>query len=198
MLLIIPRLPDLGSPARVDDFYRSHGDLLKVVILLVSVGFFFFLCFLGTVVEHLRSVAIPGPLPWIAYGSALMFMTSLNIAVGLAATANLLHPTDSPDIVRAIHTAAFVLAAPVALAGTAFFAAISAMSFETSVFPRWLAWVAAVAALANLGAVGGVFSLFGPLNSGNGIVGGIAAPILAWLVWILFASIWLTNSEGNS
>jgi hypothetical protein len=198
MALIVPRLPDLGSSAEIHDFYRSHGDLLKVVLLLVSVGFFFFLCFLGTLVERLRRAETSGPLTWIAFGAALMFMTSLNVAIGLAATAALLSGTSSPDVIHAVHAAAFVLAAPVALAGTAFFAAIAALSLSAAVFPRWLAWGAVVAALANLGALGGIFSLTGPLNAGNGIVGGVAAPILAWVVWALLASVWLIWRGGEN
>ena len=52
--LIVPRLPDLGSPAAIERFYRSNEDLLKAVILLASCGFFFLLCFLGVPVERLR------------------------------------------------------------------------------------------------------------------------------------------------
>ncbi len=74
--LIVPQLPDLGSPARIERFYRSHQDLLKAVILLASCGFFFLLCFLGALVERLRRAEGAGPLTWIAFGSGLMFMTS--------------------------------------------------------------------------------------------------------------------------
>lgn len=190
MGLIVPQLADLGSSAEIERFYRSHRELLKVVILLVSCGFFFFLCFLGALVERLRRAEGAGPLTWIAFGSALMFMTSLNIAVGLAASVGLLSETSAPEIISALHAAAFVLAAPVALAGTAFFVAVAVLAFATAVFPRWLAVVGVIAAVANIGALGGIFSRTGPFNSGNGVVGGIAAPILAWVLWILLASLW--------
>jgi hypothetical protein len=37
-----------------------------------------------------------------------------------------------------------------------------------------------------------VLSLTGPLNSGNGLIGGIALPLGMWLAWILLASVaWL-------
>lgn len=188
--LIVPQLPDLGSSAAIEHFYRSHEDLLKVLILLVSCGFFFLLCFLGALVERLRRAEASGPLTWIAFASGLMFMTSLNIAVGLVATAGLLSDTSAPAIVSALHAAAFVLAAPVALAGAAFFVAVATLAFATAVFPRWLAVAGGIAALANLGALGGIFARTGPLNSGNGLVGGIAAPLLVWVLWILLASLW--------
>jgi hypothetical protein len=81
--LLVPQLPDLGSAAAIERFYRNHQELLKVVILLISCGFFFLLCFLGALVERLRHAEGSGPLAWIALGSGLLFMTSLNIAVGL-------------------------------------------------------------------------------------------------------------------
>ena len=46
-----------------------------------------------------------------------------------------------------------------------------------------------------MGAVFGTLSLTGPLNSGNGIVGGIAAPVGIYLIWIFSVSLWwLINS----
>jgi hypothetical protein len=47
-----------------------------------------------------------------------------------------------------------------------------------------------IGAIANAGALGGVVSLEGPLNSGNGVVGGIAAPLGLYLAWILSVSVW--------
>jgi len=188
--LLVPQLPDLGSSAAIEHFYRTHEDLLKLVILLASCGFFFLLWFFGALVERLRRAEGTGPLTWVAFGSGLMFMTSFNIAVGLVAAAGLLSNTNAAAMTSTLHTVAFVLAAPVAPAGTAFFVAVAALAFATAVFPRWLAAASGIAALANLGALGGIFSLTGPLNSGNGLIGGIAAPILAWVLWILLASLW--------
>jgi hypothetical protein len=37
--------------------------------------------------------------------------------------------------------------------------------------------VAVLGVIANAGAVLGIFSLRGPLNSGNGVIGGVAAPL---------------------
>jgi hypothetical protein len=36
-----------------------------------------------------------------------------------------------------------------------------------------------------LGALGGIVSLEAPLNSGNGVIGGIAAPLGSFSVWCL-------------
>jgi hypothetical protein len=146
---------------------------------------------------RLRQAEGPGPLTWIAFAGALMFMTSLNIAVGLSAAAALLSGRSGPDIAGALHSAAFVLAAPVALAGAAFFGATAVVSLTAGAFPRFVGWGAVIAAVANIGAISGIFSLTGPLNSGNGAIGGIAAPVLAWVAWILLVSLWLLTGTPD-
>ena len=65
-----------------------------------------------------------------------------------------------------------------------------ALSGDTGALPRWTAWLAIVGVVANVGAVFGTLSLTGPLNSGNGIVGGIAAPVGVYLLWIFSVSLW--------
>jgi hypothetical protein len=200
MGLIVWQFPDLSSAAEIERFYRSHAALLELALGLASVGFLFFLTFLGVLVERLRQREGSGPLTWIAFGSALMFMTSLNLALGLAAAARLLSAGSTSDtaLVYTLHTGAFVAAAPVALAGTAFFVAAAGLSFRAEAFPRWLAWTAVLAAVVNVGALGGIFSLTGPLNAGDGAIGGPAAPILAWAVWILLASIAMLRERRRS
>jgi hypothetical protein len=183
--------------AEIQRFYHHQDGRLKVVLFLVSVGFFFLLCFLGTVMARLRQAEGSGPLTWIAFAGALMFMTSLNIAVGLSAAAALLSGRSGPDIAGALHSAAFVLAAPVALAGAAFFGATAVVSLTAGAFPRFVGWGAVIAAVANIGAISGIFSLTGPLNSGNGAIGGIAAPVLAWVAWILLVSLWLLTGTPD-
>jgi hypothetical protein len=76
----------------------------------------------------------------------------------------------------------FLLAAPAAAPARPFFVAIGIASVRTRVVPDSLTWLA-VPAAANIGALGG-FSLTGVLNSGNGALGGLPAPLLAWWLWI--------------
>ena len=71
-------------------------------------------------------------------GSALMFMTALNVALGLDIAGGLLVDAD-PSSTYALHTAAFLLAAPAAFAGVAFFVAVAAFAFQTGALPRWSA-----------------------------------------------------------
>lgn len=197
MAVVIPRLPDLGSTHNVEEFWRDNQTLMQAVILSVSVGFLFLLAFLGALVERLRTAVDADAIVWVAFGSALMFMTALNVALGLDIAGGLLVETDLGST-YALHAAAFLLAAPAALAGTAFFVAITVITWQTGVFPRWSAWLAIVGALTNVGAVLGIVSLTGPLNSGNGIIGGIAAPLGLYLVWIFAVSVWWLRGRQTS
>ena len=74
------------------------------------------LTFLGYLVEELRSRQA-GAWTWVALGSALMFTTCLNVALGLDAAAVLLHGDVGAETVQALHSAAFLLAAPATGAG---------------------------------------------------------------------------------
>ena len=189
MAVVIPRLPDLGSAEDIEAFWRTNQELMQGVLLSVSVGFLFLLVFLGALVELIRTVSAANAIAWIVLGSGLMFMTALNVALGLDVAAGLLVEA-YPASTYALHSAAFLLAAPAAFAGATFFVAIAAFTRESSAFPRWSAWLAIVGVLANAGAVLGVLTLTGPLNSGNGIVGGIAAPLGLYLLWVFAISVW--------
>lgn len=189
MAFAIPRLPDLDSSHDVQQFWRSNQQLMQVVILSVSVGFLFLLLFLGALIELVRTAADAGAASWIVLGSGTMSMTALNVALGLDIAGGLLVDVD-PGSTYGLHAAAFLLAAPAAFAGAAFFVAIAVVTWETKVFPRWSGWIAVVGVVVNAGAVLGILTLEGPLNSGNGIVGGIAGPLGLYLVWVFAISVW--------
>jgi hypothetical protein len=190
MALAIPRLPDLGSQAAVEQFWRDNNDLMQFVIVSVSVGYLFLLFFLGALTARLRAVDRSETLTWTAFGSALMFMTLLNAAVGLDAAAGLLLADGPPGATYSLHAAGFILAAPATFAGFAFFAAVALLALSRGALPRWIGWLAVVGAAANIGTIGGNVTLTGPGNSGNGAVGGIAAPLGLYVFWILCVSVW--------
>jgi hypothetical protein len=150
MAIAISRLPDLGSAQGVEAFWRANRELMQGVILSVSVGFLFLLVFLGALIELLRSLRGAGAMVWTASGSALMFMTALNVALGLAIAGGLLVDRD-PASTYALDTAGFMLAAPAAFAGATFFVAVTVITWETRALPRWSGWLAILGVLANWG-----------------------------------------------
>ena len=123
-----------------------------------------------------------------------MFMTALDVDWVWTCRRALVDV--APASTYALHTAAFLLAAPAAFAGVAFFVAVAGFASATAI-PRWtrgLPW----GYVANAGAVLGVLTLTGPLNSGDGVVGGIAAPLGMYLVWIFAISVWWLRPCGRS
>ena len=124
-----------------------------------------------------------------------MFMTALNVALGLEIAGGLLVEID-PASTYTLHTAGFLLGAPAAFAGTAFFVGIAAITGNPAPsrggrggWP-WLG--------SSRPAVFGSLSLTGPLNSGNGIVGGIAAKLGLYLIWIFAVSVWWLRGEHTT
>jgi hypothetical protein len=189
MAIVVGALPELDSADETERFLAAHGDALKLVIGFASLGFLFFLGYLGSLVERLSAADGSGPLARTAFASALMFMTLFNAAIGLDAAAGLLRESSTPEITHALHTAGFVLHAPAGFVGVAFFVATALLAFKVGALPRWLGWFAVVGVAANVGAIGGVFSASGPLNSGNGVLGGVALPLFAWVLWICLDSV---------
>jgi hypothetical protein len=195
-IVVIPRLPDLGSTKDVEAFWDENQRLMQVVIRAASVGYLFLLGFLGGLLGRLRQADPDGALPWVA--SLLMFTTALNIAIGLDIAGGLLLRSTNGSATYTLHSAGFILAAPAALLGTAFFVAVATVTFHTRVFPRATAWIAVVGGVLNVGAVGGIFTLEGPFSSGNGSVAGIAGPVGILITWTLAVSVsWLTATAAS-
>ena len=189
--LVITELPDLDSASAVAAFYGRHAGLMEAILCSVSLGFATFLVFLGALTERLVAHRAGG-WGWVAFGAALMFMTALSVALGIDAAAALLRDKISAEVILSVHSTAFLLAAPAAGAGVAFFIAVGAASSGERGLPAWSGRVATIGAIVNTGALAGFFSLSGVWNSGNGLVGGLAGPVLMWIIWIVAVSLsWL-------
>ena len=197
MLLIIPDFPDLDSSVEVAQYWREHGELTTWVISSITVGYLPLLVFLAHVATRATQRERPPVLSWTALMAGVMFMTELNVALGLAAAAGrLIHAGHDVGTAYGLHVGAFMLAAPATGAGVMFFAAVVVLSHRGQLTPRWLRWPGLVGLAGNVGAIGGLFGLTGPGNSGNGILGGILLPLGTFLAWAVLASVaWLLTPE---
>ncbi|OFE15592.1 hypothetical protein BA895_22305 [Humibacillus sp. DSM 29435] len=182
MLAIVFRFPGLASEASVIAYWTMHEKTTQTVIALVALGYPGLVLFLVGL-PYAWSMTSSA---WARAATAMgcMFITSLVVALGLASAAGqLIQASDSnAHLGYGLHVAAFVLAAPAAGLGTGFFLAVIVSTF--SVAPRWLRVPAGIGALCNAGALGGHFDLAGPLNSGNGLLGGIALPLASLMVYV--------------
>jgi hypothetical protein len=197
LVVVIPKAPAFdSSPARIQQYYVQHRHDLHVGLFIASFGFFFFVWFLGSLVSHLRAAeGRQGRLTAIVFGSGLIFIGAVIIALTVFAAAAFRPEQTSAEVLRALNDFGFLLAAPVALVATAFFAAIARLSLKTGALPGWLSGLAVLAAIGSGFAVGGVFSDSGAFNAGDGALG-FYAPIISFLLWILLASIVLTARAG--
>ncbi len=197
LFVVIPSGPAFdSSAARIQQFYVQHRSDLHAGLFIASFGFFFFVWFLGSLVSHLRSAEGPkGRLSAIVFGSGLVFIGDFIITLGVFAAAAFRPEQTSAELIRTLNDFGFLLAVPIALVASAFFAAIAKLSLKTGALPGWLSWLAVLAAIGSGLAVGGVFSDSGAFNSGNGALG-FYVPVLSFLLWILLASIVLTARAG--
>jgi hypothetical protein len=197
LFVVIPKAPAFdASPARIQQFYIQHRHDLHVGLFIASFGFFFFVWFLGSLVSHLRSAeGHDGRLSAIVFGSGLIFIVDFVIGLAVVAVAAFRPAQTSAELIRALNDFVFLIAVPVALVATAFFAAIARLSFKTGALPAWLSELAVLAAIGSGLAVGGFFSDSGAFSAGDGALG-FYVPFISFLLWILLASIVLTARAG--
>jgi hypothetical protein len=126
--------------------------------------------FLGSLVSHLRSAeGREGRLSAIVFVSGLIFIVDFTIGLAVNAVAAFRPEQMSAEVVRMLNDFGFLIAVPVALVATAFFATIAKLSF---------------AAIGNGFAVGGFFSDSGAFSAGDGALG-FYVPFISFLLWIL-------------
>lgn len=197
MVAVIPLFPDLDRRDAIVAFWQDHGTLTMRVVALVIVGYPLLLVFLADVASRAAANEVHPVLSWAALVAGVMFMTGLNVALGLVAAAGLIIDQGNDlSAAYALHVGAFLLAAPFTGAGVAFFVLVIVLSQRGYLQPRWLRWPALLGLVGNVGPIGGLFTLTGAGNSGNGILGGILLPLGTFLVWTVCASAsWLRDSR---
>ena len=197
LFVVIPKGPAFdSSAATIQQYYVHNRHDLQVGLFIASFGFLFFVWFLGSLVSHLRGAeGKNGRLTAIVFGSGLIVIADFIIALAVFAVAAFRPGETSPEALRTLNDFGFLLAIPVALVTTAFFAAIAKLSFKTGALPGWLSGLALLAAITSAFPVAGYFSDSGVFSAGNGALG-FYAPFISFLLWILLASVVLTAHAG--
>ncbi len=186
--IVTPKPPDLDAPA--DEFalyFDDHQDAINTAVLLGTLALLAFLWFVGTLVSALRVGTGSPRLPTIAFGGAIVAVTS-GLA-GLTAIAVAAHrPTEvTPEVTRMLNDT-FVLAAVPGIAGVAaLFGAIALMVFRSDLLPAWVGWLAGATAVVQLLGFGVLYTDTGAF-AGDGALG-FFVPFLAALATIAVLSI---------
>lgn len=180
--LALSVFPDASARGQIRTFYNHWSAWVLLGLVALTVFFFGQIWSLGWLTAVIRRAEGIGPYTWITFGAELMFMTVFNVEIGVWATAHLLAGRIGDEALYVLHVAGFVIAAPVAFAGMAYFVAIIALQRATKMFPTYLVVIAAIAVAGNLCAAGGLFTVSGPFNAASGVVA-IGGPMITWSLW---------------
>jgi hypothetical protein len=189
--IVIPTPPDLNAPSQEwSSYFLAHHDAVRAGIVLVAVGMFAFIWFLGTLTSVLRIATGTPRLPSIAFAGGILGAASLMVGLAAEAVAAYRPQGVDPLITRALNDL-FVLVGVAAIpAFTALFAATALVILRSGAFPAWLGWLLATAALVQPLTFGALFTKSGAF-AGDGALG-LFVPLIVAFVAIFALSALLT------
>jgi hypothetical protein len=169
--VVIPTPPDLNAPAQDwSSYFLAHHSAVRAGIVILSVGLFFYIWFLGTLTSVLRIATGTPRLPSIALIGGVLGGASL--LIGLSAEAVAAYRPQGVDsaLTREV-TDVFLMSGVVAIpAFTALFAASAVVILRSGAFPAWLGWLLVVAAAVQPLTFGALFTKSGAF-AGDGVLG---------------------------
>jgi hypothetical protein len=158
--------------------------------VVVSVGLFFFIWFLGTLSSLLRVATGDPRLPSIVFGGGLLLVATFLIGIAAEAVAAFRPQGVDPVLTRGLNDI-FVMGGLIAVpAAVAFFAATALVILRTGAFPAWLGWLTAATAAVQPLAFGILFTKTGAF-AGDGVLG-LFIPVLTSVVTVFALSALLT------
>jgi hypothetical protein len=196
-LFLSPSMDPLAPAVEVASVYTKNSAGALLWNFVGTLGFFFFLFFLGALYNVLRQAeGGTGWLSLIAFGSGLG-MLAIHSVETLSAYTLAWHVAQQADlaVVQALfdlqNLAVYFWAIPMA----AMLTATSIITFKTGVFPKWLGWFGLLVALGWLvDAAGIVAPQQGPLS----LIGGLIGVVGTELVWIPATSLLLIRSAKET
>ena len=189
--IVMPTPPDLDAPAQEwASYFTEHDGAVRAGAVLVTVGAFFFIWFLGTLTSVLRIATGNPRLPSIAFAGGLLGFAALLVGLSTLIVAAYRPEAVDPTLTRLLSDV-FVLSGVAAIPGfTALFGASALVILRTGAFPAWLGWLLVVAAATQPLTFGAMFTKTGAF-AGDGVLG-LFVPLVLALVAILALSALLT------
>ena len=183
--------PELNAPAQDwGSYFTKHHDAVRTSLVVLAVGFFFFIWFLGTLTSVLRIATGTPRLPSIVLAGGLLGGAALLIGFASQAVAAYRPQAVDPALTRSLADV-FVLSGVAAIPGfVAFFGAASLVILRTGAFPGWLGWLLLIAAGAQLLTFGALFTKTGAF-AGDGVLA-LYVPIALAMVGVFALSALLT------
>jgi hypothetical protein len=167
-----------ATPAKVIRFYSDsgHRDRISVGWILIVLGVFFFLWFLGRLWQVVRGLDAPGMLSLVVavggavYAALTLAAIALNVGIRTMSDDTYQHVV-YPGLIHAAGDAGYVMHASGGMGVGAMMIAASVAALRARVLPMWAGW---------LGVALGIIALFSIFFF----------PQLAVVVWLLVAG-WL-------
>jgi len=185
---ILPNAPDLDAPGTDwATYFTAHQSRIQVGVIVLGVGLFFFIWFLGSLRSALaRAEGREGRLASIAFGGGIVAVASLLIAASAGAVAALRPEDLDPNTTRALNDLGVVAGGPGAAGFTALFAATAIVGYRHRAVPAPVAGLSALAAITQPLAYGVAVTDSGAFAA-SGLLGGFI-PIITFVVATLALS----------
>jgi hypothetical protein len=186
--LLTSGAPGLDAPSRdVASFFSDHQSRIQLGLLILSVGIFAFIVFLGSLRTAIAAAeGGTGRLAAIAYGSGILSAAMLLVGLCAFATAAFRPDELDPNVTRAFSDFGIVAGGPGAAALTAFSAATAIAGYRHAALPAPVAGFSALSAITQPLALGVMFTTTGAF-AGDGVLGAYI-PIATFALAVVTAS----------
>jgi hypothetical protein len=193
---VVPSSPNADASGQEwASFFTDHQNRIQFGILLVGIGLFFFIWFLGSLRSAIAAAeGGTGRLATIAFGGGLVTAAFFLIAITATATADYRPQEVDPNLTRALNDVAFVVGAPAAAGVTALFAATAIAGYRFGALPTQAAGLSALAAVTQPLAYGAAFTDSGAFAPDGAL--GAFVPLLTFLIGIIAISVALMRQPA--
>jgi hypothetical protein len=185
---ILPNAPDLDAPGTDwASYFTDHQSRIQVGVIVLGVGLFFFIWFLGSLRSALaRAEGGEGRLASVAFGGGIVAVVTLFIAASASAVAALRPEDLDPNTTRAFNDLGVVAGGPGAAGFTALFAATALVGYRHKAVPAPIAGFSALAAITQPLGYGVAVADTGAFAA-DGLLGGFI-PIITFVLAMLTLS----------
>jgi hypothetical protein len=186
--LVTSNAPGLDSSGQdFATFLSDHQSRIQIGLLILSVGIFAFIVFLGSLRSAIaRAEGGTGRLAAIAYGSGLLSAGILLVGISAFAAAAFRPDELDPNVTRALNDFGLLTGGPAAAALTAFSAATAIAGYRYGALPAPVAGFSALSAITQPLGLGVMFTTTG-VFAGDGVLGAYV-PILTFALAVVTAS----------
>jgi hypothetical protein len=181
--IVTPTPPDLDASAEeFSQYFIDEQDAVRAGVLIVTLGLFAFVWFLGSLAQTLRVTAGAPRLPSLAFAGGVVSAALLGLTLTALTTAAFRPEETSPELTRALSDVAVLAAVPACAGLAALFGATALVILRGGGLAEWLGWLCGATAVAQLLPLGAAFTDSGAF-AGDGALG-LIVPVASFIVTV--------------